>query len=765
MATRRVNLSAWVPAVWAASTLFPGISLAQSTTSGGASDENEIVELSPFQVSAANDQGYRASNSITGSRFNTPIKDLPFALQAFTSDFINDIHPETLYDVAMYSPGVTYRSTDFTDGNAQLGIRGFNVAQGLYSAQTLRDGLRGPPIMDFSNIDRVEIIKGPASFLYGQLAPGGMVNTITKAPREKFQGILNASYGSYNQYGGMLDLTGPLRNDILYRMVYTYSHDMEYWEPYDSYQWDFAPQFLYKLNEKTSVSLKMERFEKRESPQLFQKPQYSGTRSGLPTEFAIQADPLVSNPVLPAGLPSWILDLGNDPNLSGVIVQGLPRTFNQMSNVDFRNSTDTNATATLDVQANENWSLRVTYGYDKNKIDMTFSGRPVANPNVNAYTAAYNAAIAAGQTPAQAAAAAFPSSGFAQPRRYRWQIVDKLSNSVEAQALGKFDLGGVSLKLILGAQYNPSSARIRNAQTPDSANPVYNPNDPLPPWDLRDPGTWNREVPELVDDRSRTTLTNLGVPQVGDTTTRLLDRAVYAGATWGFLEDKLLVITGTRYTNSSLQNINNFDWFTLPGSVIRTATPEFTSSKSTPQLAALYKIRPEFSVFASYSKSFVPGIGTLTVLDKSDPTNWEVLPGDPIQPTQGEGYDIGMKADLFNGRLSGTLSYYQVENSNILVSLPVTGPDGNGQTAIFFPTFQSGLQRSNGVEFDVTYSPISNWQIYGSASIMDARTVHFISEEEDARLLAIDTLEGYRALSSADQTNWRNVWNNHGKPL
>lgn len=732
--------------------------------------DDEILQLSTFQVNATKDKGYRASNSVTGSRFDTAIKDLPFALQAFTAEFINDIHPETLYDVAMYSPGVTYRSTDFTDGNAQLGIRGFNVAQSnLYNSQTLRDGMRGPPIMEFANIERVEIVKGPASFLYGQLAPGGMVNMITKAPKEKFQGRLDLGYGSYGEYNSMLDLTGPAGGGLFYRVVLAGSHDMNYWKPYDSNQTDFAPQFLYKASDQVSLAVKFEQFHKRETPQLFQKPQWGGTRSGLPTEFAKQADPLVANPVLPAGLPSWVADMGNDPNLAGVIIPGLPQTFNQMADSDFRDSKDSNVSAVLDVQANEHWSGRVAYGLDRNIIDMTFSGRPAATPNVNAYTTAYNAAIAAGKTPAEAALAAFPNSGFAQPRRWRWQKTRRVSDSLEGQALGKYNLGGaVSLKLLLGAIYNPYSARQQNAQAPDSTSPVYNPTGPLPPWDLRDPSTWNRTVPSTFS-RSIVSIGGNGLPQMNNDITRVLDQAIYAGATWGFLKDDLLLITGARATRTTLQV--EHDWATIattPASLGRTVDPEFAASKTTPQLAALYKVRPDVSVFASYSQSFVPAAGTLAVIDKTDPNNWTTVAGAAIRPTEGEGYDIGVKTDLFNGRVSSTLTYFDVKNKNILVSVPTTGPVTTGGitgTAIFFPSFQSGMQESKGIEADLTYSPTDNWQIYTSASIMNAKVVYWINPAEDARLLAVNTLAGYQGLSSADQNNWRNVWNNHGKPL
>lgn len=82
------------------------------------------VRVSPFEVSAYLDSGYRASNSVSGSRFDTPIRELPFAIQAFTEAFMKDQKPRDIFDIARYSPSVTYRSNDFSEGNANLAIRG-----------------------------------------------------------------------------------------------------------------------------------------------------------------------------------------------------------------------------------------------------------------------------------------------------------------------------------------------------------------------------------------------------------------------------------------------------------------------------------------------------------------------------------------------------------------------------------------------------------------------------------------------------------------
>jgi iron complex outermembrane receptor protein len=72
------------------------------------------VRVTPFDVSTRLDIGYRASNSVSASRFDAPIGDLPFAIQAFTGSFIKDQKPVNIFDVARYSPptsDLTLRST------------------------------------------------------------------------------------------------------------------------------------------------------------------------------------------------------------------------------------------------------------------------------------------------------------------------------------------------------------------------------------------------------------------------------------------------------------------------------------------------------------------------------------------------------------------------------------------------------------------------------------------------------------------------------
>jgi len=610
------------------------------------------VRVAPFEVSTRLDKGYRASNSVSGSRFDMPIRDLPFAIQAFTESFIKDQKPVNIFDVARYSPGVTYRSNDFNEGNANLAIRGFAVSATPGNIQILRDGFHGPSIFDFTNISRVEVVKGPASFLYGQVAPAATAD---------------ASYGSYGQYRFDADLTGPLSNTLFYRLAASYDQDIHYWDPYDAYSRDVSPSLLWQPSERVGISLRYENFGKIETPQVMQKPGYNRQSGVVPT-------------------PS-------DPNRSGVDVPGLPDNWNSMSNADYRRSDTDSLSAWIDFKADDHWDLRTAYSHQDYRVDALFSG---------------NLGMANNTT-------------LMQGRRFRGQTYTNQGDTYQAEGVGRYKFGRTSLHLLLGAQYIDRSFDNWAGQAPNDPALGSNPTaSPLPLWDLNDPSTWNRDV--------RIPRSALTESQTGNTT-NYVDKSVYLGTTFGFFDDRLLMLAGWRLTATQSR---------LTDHLTNLSAPKISESMATPQYGVLYKLTPALSAFASYAESFVPGSQIL--LNPDGTTK-------PASSTKGRGYDIGLKADLFGGRVSGTLTYFEVRNQNIVNDLAQT--DATGSVVII--NVQSGEQRSRGVELDATATLTDNWQLYLSYSYMDARIVEFSGN--DAAVLAQDP----STLDAAGQANYKNV--------
>lgn len=633
------------------------------------------VRVSPFEVSAHLDRGYRASNSVSGSRFDAPIRDLPFAIQAFTESFIDDQKPGNIFDVARYSPGVTYRSNDFNEGNANLSIRGFAVSSTPGNVQILRDGFHGPSIFDFTNLSRVEVVKGPASFLYGQVSPGGIVNVITKNPQRTFAASADARAGSYGGHRIEADLTGPASETLFYRVAASYDQDMRYWKPYDAHSRNVSPSLLWQPDERVSVSLKYEEYVKREAPQLMQKPGYNTQKGLVPT--------------------------AEDPNLSGVDVPGLPDNWNSMSHTDYRLSKTRGLGARLDVKATDRWNLRLGYARQRYGIDALFSG---------------NLGMANNAT-------------LLQGRRVRRQIYTNVDDTYDVQAVGRYHWGATSLRVLLGGEH--SRRRFDNwaAQAPnDPALGSHPTASPLPLWDLGDPSTWNRDasVPLSALTENATS-----------TTTDYVDKSVYGGSTFGFFDDRLLVLAGWRRTATQSRLHNHLSGATQS---------KITASAVTPQYGVLYKLAPGLAAFASYAKSFVPGT---QILRNPDGTN------KAAEPTQGRGHDIGLKADLLDGRLSGTLTFFDIRNKNIVNDLALTDAQGN----VVIYNVQSGEQRSRGFELDATAALTENWQLYLSYSRMNARITEFSGN--DAAILAQDPA----TLDASGLANYKNVLRFHNAPL
>ncbi|HSI59032.1 MAG TPA: TonB-dependent receptor [Ideonella sp.] len=624
------------------------------------------VRVSPFDVSSHLDRGYRASTAVSASRFDAPVHELPFAIQAFTESFIHDQSPRDIHDIARYSPGVTYRSNDFNEGNANLAIRGFAVSSVPGGTQILRDGFVGPSIFDLTNVARVEVVKGPSSFLYGQVAPGGIVNIITKSPQARFAASGQARIGSYGQHRVETDVTGPASDTLRYRIAASYDQDMHYWEPYDAHSHSISPALSWQPSERVGVSLKYESFRKLEAPQLMQKPGY-GRQSGI-----------VPTPA--------------DPNLLAVDVPGLPDTWNSMSDIDYRRSETDGLNAWIDFKADEQWHVRGGLAKQRYSVDALFSGN-FGMPN---------------------------NSTFLQGRRLRSQTYSNRSDTVSVDAVGRLRLGAASLRVLLGAQHLRRRFDSRAAQAPNDPAlgnvPIAS---PLPLWDLRDPSTWNRAV-----DIPLSALTESAVDARADAT----DKSVYAGGTLGLFDDRLLLLAGLRSTSSRSELTNH-----LTGQI-----DQLAARKVTPQFGVLYKIDPQVAVYASYAESFVPGARILTRLDGSTA---------PAAPSEGKGFDLGLKAELLDGRVWGTLSVFELRNRRIVNDLAQTNAAGS----VVIYNLQSGEQRSRGVELDLTITPRPNWQVYLSYSYIDARIVE-LTGNDDA-ILAQDPA----TLDAAGQQNYKNV--------
>lgn len=190
-------------------TLVPASGVTGAAIDGAiALDTIDVQGENPF----GHVEGYVATRGSSGTKTDTPLIRTPQTVNVVTSDQIKDQGAQTLGDAVQYTPGVIVQEgLNRTDDPFIL--RGFDVRTN--PGVMYRDGLK-IPLPHYSaaaepfGIERVEILKGPASVLYGQAAPGGVVNTITKRPTATRFGEVNVSYGTHERKQTSFDVGGPL---------------------------------------------------------------------------------------------------------------------------------------------------------------------------------------------------------------------------------------------------------------------------------------------------------------------------------------------------------------------------------------------------------------------------------------------------------------------------------------------------------------------------------------------------------------------------
>lgn len=195
---------------------------AQTTSAPAAAtpaDDNEVIVLSPFEVTSSNANTYNASTTLAGNRLNTQLRDIGSAVTVVTGQFFKDTGAVNNTSLLQYTPnsevGGIYGNFGGTGDGAQL----FEPTQrpnentrirGLAAADNTRDFFRTDIPWDSYNTDRVDIQRGPNSILFGQGSPAGIINAGTKGASFRNTGEVEGRYGSFGSARVSLDINQVL---------------------------------------------------------------------------------------------------------------------------------------------------------------------------------------------------------------------------------------------------------------------------------------------------------------------------------------------------------------------------------------------------------------------------------------------------------------------------------------------------------------------------------------------------------------------------
>ncbi|MDF5722572.1 MAG: TonB-dependent siderophore receptor [Rhizonema sp. PD37] len=214
---------------------------------------------------------YRDPNVTTATKTETPVHDIPQSIQEIPRQVIEDRVITNSDDAVRTVSGVIPSNPSYQASLDTFSIRGFDGNQ-----LVLRNGLRelGGNVSrnDLTNLERIEILKGPASVLYGQGGLAGAVNIITKQPlRDPFYN-LEFLAGSYDLYRPSVDLSGPLNDSrtLLYRLNAFYQKSNTFIDFSRNDRWLINPVFSWQIGPKTKLSIEgdVSRTETQSSPGL-----------------------------------------------------------------------------------------------------------------------------------------------------------------------------------------------------------------------------------------------------------------------------------------------------------------------------------------------------------------------------------------------------------------------------------------------------------------------------------------------------------------
>jgi outer membrane receptor protein involved in Fe transport len=580
--------------------------------------DNTVVELSPFTVNAAADRGYGASETMTGSRTKNLIIDLPYSVNVMTSEFMTDFGLFDLGDNVTQIGGFT-----------GLDVGGNFVLRGFISSNQLRDGFFRLGRYGSSNIDRIEIIKGPSAAVYGRSSPGGMMNMISKQPKAKETESLALNYGDYATKRFVLETGGPLMQGTLGKTNYVLTlsdYQRGYDVPYSYIQNREAYLAVdHVFADKSKLFFSAEYFDQFRNSPLSTAPLIID-KKGTGTSATADADDVA---------------VGYATNLDNVNENG-PSSYLERGTVSF--------TTTYEKKINSVFSNRASVNvYKANRWDY--------NQNTGWGSIVINTSSAAINAVPSSTRGATPNRGriFEKGKAFQDDLTAHYwiaNHKVELQTLFTFDYNDYARDdptFSYGAATDPDIVAwnlVRKVNLDANYNPVGN---------IFYFTKSYKDAANMVQTRNmyrRTTVMGGLVRQQAS-----------------LLGGKLLAFAGARYDSvhyrehDYLTAASSFTPF-IPGYQVGDLIDK-TLTALKPNLGVNYKIRENFRAFANWSQGYFIAQGDNPV-DIAAPT---------YKAETAEGWDYGFKGSLLNDRLSYTLCGFYISRQNVSVSDidPLTG--------------------------------------------------------------------------------------------
>jgi iron complex outermembrane recepter protein len=700
--------------VSAATTLLPAARAQTVPASPPTSATEDVVTLSPFTVDETKDKGYRATNSISGTRLNTSIKDLPMPIEVITEKFLRDTASTDLRESLRYSSGILLQTqNDYGSpaGSFSTSPGKINNPEGITASadqthmkirgfetqSVLRDGFRRQNATDSVNIARVEVARGPASLLYGVGNFGGVVNYLVKTPSTERGTEVTFAVGGDDFYRGTIDVTGPITasGSLAYRVTAAYQERGSYTDFNDEDHSFVSPVFSWRPTPTTEVLLDIEY-----GKQHLQGIGWQRLRAAV-SGFVNDS----------AGYNGDFLPIpGRDV-----------RTFRWSGPDTYRDSEASNVLLKVTQSFGENLHLLIgvnhgTFDYDQ--VDnLAALLRVSEGSNVPSWAVAPVTYV--GLSSGQAGVPAGPQPSTIS---YQWEKrrQENIKDQVRAELNYQLKLFEESRWLrmdnsfLAGFSYTKEEQDDRTRQTPGDVANYHSPAD-FSYFRHGRQGDGSADWPLVEWSNMNTVVSNPAL------------YAVYQGK---LLDERVTLIAGVRRDRSW-----NNQWIYDPefnsdgtrrGDTAPRTAQSTVSRDTTYQYGVNVRITDELSAYAMRSEGIQPNYqGKLDFY------------GNPLQAALAKNEEVGLKLDLFNGRVSGTISAFKITRTRAQV--------GSSSLVWFAPVVSGDLN------FDPNKDIVYNVNDLNPTTNDWNGAVVASTPQWDA---AVSSGAIYRATNSAGATNW-----------
>ncbi|AZL74003.1 TonB-dependent siderophore receptor [Pseudomonas oryziphila] len=214
---------------------------------------NINAEAADYERADGPVEGYRATRSASATRTDTALHETPQSVSVVPKDVLEDTGATRLQDALDYAGGIGRANNFGGQGLTTFTVRGFTTGEFYRNGFPINRGYPNAP--DANTIERLEVLRGPATSLYGRGDPGGTFNVVSKQPLPESKVTLGSQFDDQGMHRATLDATGPLSQDgsLAYRLNVLGEGGESFRDDVQSERYDVAPVLNWQVNDSTKI--------------------------------------------------------------------------------------------------------------------------------------------------------------------------------------------------------------------------------------------------------------------------------------------------------------------------------------------------------------------------------------------------------------------------------------------------------------------------------------------------------------------------------